>query len=189
MPATGRRPSIAQGAWANDKKSVAAREAIGRSRGGPSTKIHLMADRRCRPIAALTSPGQHADCSYFPDLLATVSIRRRRGGRPRSRPARMLGDKAYSSAANRACLRGRGIKAVIPERNDQKANRARRGRSGGGPPVFDAQRYKDRNTAERCINKLKAFRAVATRYDKTKLVYEGTIDVASIKIWLRDPPP
>lgn len=56
-----------------------------------------------------------------------------------------------------------------------------------GRPAFDTDRYKQRNTVERCFNKLKGFRAVATRYDKLEEVYQGTIDVASIKIWLRDP--
>lgn len=100
-----------------------------------------------------------------------------------------MADKAYSSRSNRAYLRGRGIKAVIPVKEDQKANRRRRGSAGGRPPAFDAECYKDRNTVERCINKLKAFRAVATRYDKLDIIYQGTIDVASIKIWLRDPVP
>ena len=60
-------------------------------------------------------------------------------------------------------------------------------RAGGRPPVFDAARYKERNTVERCFSKLKQFRAVATRYDKRDFMYQGTVDVASIRIWLRDP--
>jgi hypothetical protein len=56
-----------------------------------------------------------------------------------------------------------------------------------GRQAFDAERYKERNSVERCFNKLKAFRAVATRYDKRERIYQGTIDVASIRIWLRDP--
>jgi transposase len=99
-----------------------------------------------------------------------------------------MGDKAYSSAANRAYLRKRGITAVIPVKEDQKNNRRNRGRRGGRPPAFDAVRYRDRNTVERCFAKLKQFRAVATRYDKRKEIYQGTVDVASIRIWLRDPP-
>ena len=57
------------------------------------------------------------------------------------------------------------------------------------PPVFDPNWYKKRNTVERCFSKLKQFRAVATRYDKRERMYQGTIDVASISIWLRDPVP
>lgn len=62
-------------------------------------------------------------------------------------------------------------------------------RMGGRPPTFDAERYKERNTVERCVNKLRQFRAVATRYDKRERIYQATIDVASIRIWLRPPSP
>lgn len=175
----------AQGAPANDKKS--GREAIGRSRGGLTTKIHLTADLRCRPVARLTSPGQHGDSPRFIPLMDAVRIQRRGLGRPRSRPGRAMADKAYSSAGNRAYLRQHRIKAVIPVKEDQKAHRRNRGRSGGRPPVFDDGWYKKRNTVERCFSKLKQFRAVATRYDKRERIYQGTIDVASISIWLRDP--
>ena len=99
-----------------------------------------------------------------------------------------MGDKAYSSAANRAYLRRRGITAVIPVKDDQKANRRNRGRAGGRPPAFDPAWYKERNTVERCFAKLKQFRAIATRYDKRSRIYQGTVDIASIRIWLRDPP-
>ena len=119
--------------------------------------------------------------------MSQVRIARRGGGRPRTRPGRALGDKAYSSAANRAYLRRRHIQAVIPVKEDQNDHRRARGRRGGRPPAFDATRYRDRNTVERSFNKLRQFRAVATRYDKRKLIYQGTVDVASIRIWLRDP--
>ena len=100
-----------------------------------------------------------------------------------------MGDKAYSSAANRAYLRKRGIKAVIPVKEDQKKHRRNRGSTGGRPPAFDREQYKARNTVERCFGKLKQFRAVATRYDRREFMYQGTIDLASIRIWLRDPVP
>jgi transposase len=182
----------ARGALPNDKNPVArraGREALGRSRGGLSTKIHLTADRRCRPLVRLTTPGQHADCPQFIPLMNRLAIRRRGKGRPRTRPGAAMGDKASSSAGNRAYLRKRGIKAVIPVKEDQKAHRRNRGSAGGRPPVFDAEQYKDRNTVERCFSKLKQFRAVATRYDKREFMYQGTIDLASIRIWLRDPVP
>lgn len=117
----------------------------------------------------------------------SIRIRRRGPGRPRRTPGAALADKAYSSRANRVYLRRRGIRAVIPIKEDQKQHRRDRGRAGGRPPGFDRDRYRDRNTVERCFNKLKAFRAVATRFDKRERIYQGTIDVASIRIWLRDP--
>jgi transposase len=99
----------------------------------------------------------------------------------------MLGDKAYSSAAIRAHLRRRRIKATIPEPADQARNRLKRGSKGGRPPAFDPVACKQRNVVERAFCQLRQYRAVATRYDKRDFVWRGTIDVASIRIWLRHP--
>ena len=109
-------------------------------------------------------------------------------GRPRQRPDHLTGDKAYSSRANRATLRARHIPHTIPERDDQKANRARKGRRGGRRPAFDRERYRQRNQVERLMNRRKQFRAVATRYDKLADRYQATIAVADIFIWLRARP-
>jgi transposase len=183
-------PARPGGALTNDKNpaTAAGREALGRSRGGLTTKVHLAADRRCRPLTSILTPGQHADCPQFIPVMDQISITRRGKGRPRTRPGAAMGDKACSSAANRAYLRKRGIKAVIPVKEDQKDHRRARGRRGGRPPAFDQACYRERNTVERCFSKLKQFRAVATRYDKRKEIYQGTVDLASIRIWLRDPP-
>ena len=126
------------------------REAIGRSRGGLTSKIHLAADRRCRPISRVTSAGQRHDSLGLRPVMAAIRIRRRGPGRPRTRPGRVLGDKAYSSRGIRAYLRRRRIKATIPEPADQKKNRLRRGSTGGRPPRFDTEIYKQRNVVERC---------------------------------------
>jgi transposase len=109
-------------------------------------------------------------------------------GRPRTRVAQLTGDKAYSSRANRAALRARHIPHTIPQRDDQQANRARRGAQGGRPPTFDRVRYRTRNQVERLMHRRKQFRAVATRYDKLADRYAATITVADIFIWLRARP-
>jgi transposase len=72
---------------------------------------------------------------------------------------------------------------------DQASHRHARGPRRGRPPAFDAEYYKQRNTVERCFGKLRQFRGVATRYDKRQAIYQGTVDVASMRIWLRDPVP
>jgi transposase len=140
-------------------------------------------------VTRILTPGQHGDCPQFIPLIDQIRIARRGKGRPRTRPGRAMADKAYSSAASRAYLRRRGIKAVIPVKEDQKKHRRARGPAGGRPPAFGSDRYKERNTVERCFGKLKQFRAFATRYDRREIIFRGTIDVASIRIWLRDPVP
>lgn len=184
---------MTQGAASNDNNPPTGRapgrdrEALGRSRGGLSTKIHLLSDSRCRPLARVTTAGQRHDSLAFEPLMDRLRISRAGPGRPRTRPDRLLADKAYSNRQIRSHLRRRRIKATIPEKSDQQAVRAAKGSHGGRPPAFYTEEYKTRNTAERAFNKLKEFRAVATRTDKREFIYQGTIDVASIKIWLRHP--
>jgi hypothetical protein len=77
--------------------------------------------------------------------------------------------------------------APIMPADARQDRRRSRGHSGGRPPAFDSGRYNERNTVERCFSKLKKFRVVATRYDKREFTYQGTVDVASIRIWPRVP--
>mgnify|MGYP003292067429 CR=1 FL=1 len=107
----------------------------------------------------------------------------------RTRPDAVAGDKAYSSRANRAYLRKRCIKAVIPEKKDQAANRKKKGRLGGRPVSHDVELYRDRNSVERCINKIKAWRGLATRYDKTPESYLAGLHLRGAVIWLRSLHP
>jgi hypothetical protein len=141
-------PRPAQGAPSNDKIPEPVDHGVGRSRGGLTTKIHLLADRRCRPVARVTTAGQRHDSLAFEPLMDRLRIARAGPGHPRTRPGRLLGDKAYSSKKIRAHLRRRRITATIPEPADQIAHRVKRGRKGGRPPAFDAVAYKDRNTTE-----------------------------------------
>ncbi len=133
----------------------------------------------------MTSAGQRHDSLAFISLMERLKVARRGPGRPQTRPGRLLAGKACSSHAIRAHLRRRRIKATIPEPADQIKSRLRRGARGGRPPAFDTEAYKQRNTVERAFCRLR-HRAVATRYDKRDFVYRGTVDVAAIRIWLRD---
>ncbi len=135
-PGMRRRPTIRKGEAARDEKG--GREALGRSRGGLTTKPHLAADRRCRPITRHTTPGQRADCTGFEQVMAGIPIPRP-VGRPRTRPGHVLADKAHSSKAIRTHLRRWGITATIPIKADQAANRRTKGSRGGRPLTFDAE--------------------------------------------------
>ena len=132
----------------------------------------------------LLTGGNVNDTTMFTQVLDGVEFRRPGPGRPATRPHRVLADKGYSSRANRDYLRRRGIRATIPERRDQQANRQRGGSAGGRPPAFDKIAYKRRNIVERCFNRFKQYRAIATRYDKTATSYQGMIDLATLLIWL-----
>ena len=110
-----------------------------------TTKIHLVADSQCRPIARVTSAGRRHDCLAFAAVMADIRIGRGHCGRPRTRPDRVMADKAYSTRKIRIALRSRGIKVTIPEPSNQIAGRVSRGSAGGRSPRFEKQIYKDRN--------------------------------------------
>ncbi|MEV8597189.1 IS5 family transposase [Streptomyces sp. NPDC052012] len=173
-------------AGARKKKGAPAGEpddhAIGRCRSGLTTKIHLAADGRCQPLVFVLTAAQAGDAPAFTDVMARLRVPRPVGW-PRTRPDLVLADKAYSSRAIRDHLARRGIRAVIPERADQQANRRRRGQAGGRPPAFDREAYKQRNTVERCINRLKQWRGIATRYEKTATIYLAGLHIAGIFLW------
>ncbi len=162
-------------------------QALGRSRGGLTTKVHLAADGRGLPLAVVVTPGNVNDSTVFDTVLQAVRVPRLTVGRPRRRPETVIADKAYSSRAIRSGLRRRGIRAVIPERADQVAGRRRRGSAGGRPPAFDSEQYKNRNVVERCFSRLKQFRAIATRFDKLAARYLAGLRIASLILWLREP--
>ncbi|MGZ3101424.1 IS5 family transposase [Streptomyces sp. H72] len=159
--------------------------ALGRSRGGLTTKIHLACDGRGRPLAILLTPGQRHDSICARPLLERIHVPRTGVGRPRCRPDQVIADKAYSSRGFRAYLRKRGIAHTIPEKTDQQRHRHNRGRRGGRPPAFDRHLYRRRNVVERCFNRLKGFRGIATRYEKTATSYEAAVNLASFLLWAR----
>ncbi len=120
---------------------------------------------------ALT-PGQRHEATQVEALLERGAVARPRG-RPRVRPERVAGDKGYTGRRIRAYLRRRGIGAVIP----RQAREPRRG------VRFDRAAYRERNRVERTINRLKQFRAVATRYEKLKKDH-ALLTLAAILLWL-----
>jgi transposase len=127
--------------------------------------------------------GNTNDCTQFTTVMEAIRVPRTGPGRPRVRPTHVLGDKGYSSRAIRTWLRRRGISHTIPERADQIRNRLRRGSRGGRPPAFDKKLYRQRNVVERCFNRLKQWRGIATRYDKTAESYQAAVTLASLLMW------
>lgn len=137
-------------------------QALGRSRGGFGTKIHLAVDALGNPIEIHLSPGQDADVTHAKTLLANHE------------PDAVLGDKGYDSDDFVQTVESRGAEAVIPP----KKNRVE-------PREFDEHTYKERNKVERCVNLLKRCRRVATRYEKTARNFLGMVLLSAITLWLK----
>ena len=156
--------------------------AVGRSRGGLSTKIHHLVDGNGLPMVVLITPGQAGDSPMVGPLMAHLRVARD-VGRPRTRPDLVRADKAYSSRAIRSHLRERGVQAAIPEPSDQQGHRKRRGSRGGRPPAFDAEVYKGRNVVERRFCHLKQWRGLATRYDKLAMTYRAAVVLNAVIAW------
>ena len=119
----------------------------------------------------------------FPEVWGSLRVPRLGGGRSRTTPNQAMGDKAYSSKADRKMLRDRGIQAVIPARSDQVANRERRGQAGGRPPTFDKVSYQRRNAIERCFEVFKQWRGIATRFDEVAPSYRGDVVLRAVIVW------
>ena len=147
-----------------------------------TTKFHLACDGKGRPLSIVITPGQRHDSTQLESVLDGIHVRRPGGrGRPRTRPDRLIADKGYSYPRCRQLLRARQIPHTIPERSDQQARRATR---PGRPLAFDRAIYARRNVVERCINRLKQWRGLATRYEKRAVNYRAMVVLAAIVIWL-----
>ncbi len=154
---------------------------MGRSRGGFSTKLHLSCDGRGRPLSLILTCGQRNDGTQLGAILDAIRVARMGRGRPRKRPDHLIADKGYSYPKCRELLRRRRIPHTIAERGDQRERREGR---PGRKPDFDKEAYRRRNVVERRVNKLKQWRAVATRYDKRAVNYRAGVVLASLMIWL-----
>ena len=136
---------------------------MGRSRGGLTTKIHAIVDAMGLPIDLVLSEGQAYDGHYAYELFKHLQPH-----------TMVLADRAYDADAIRAAVAKKGAWANIPPMPQRRFK-----------PTFSKVLYKARNLVERFFNKLKHFRAVATRYDKRDDNYLASIKLAAIRIWLR----
>lgn len=135
---------------------------MGRSRGGLTTKIHLLADALGRPLRLLLTPGQASDIKSAPALLEGMRARA------------VIADKGYDSNALRALISEAGMAVVIPSNRTRKVL-----------IPYDTELYKTRNRIERCFNKFKHFRRIATRFDRRDLHFSAFLHLASFLIWMR----
>ncbi|MDQ0378930.1 transposase [Amycolatopsis thermophila] len=136
-------------------------------------------------MRVLLTGGQAGDNPQLLPLLDGIQVARIGPGRPRCRPEMVIADKAYSHPSTQQAMRNRRIRFTSPEREDQIARRAAEGFRGGRPPAFDAEAYQRRNVVERCFNRLKQFRGLATRYAKRAAYYQAELTIAAIVLWLR----
>ena len=136
-------------------------QAIGRSRGGLTTKIHAVTDALGNPIALSIRPGQAADITQAEPLLGEIDA------------GAVLADKGYDSDRLVAALDARGITSVIPPKVNRKE-----------PRKTDFALYRERNLVERFFGKLKQYRGIATRYDKLAQTFMAGILLVCVLIWL-----
>lgn len=153
------RPCLGSG-----RKRGSHRRALGRSRGGFTSKLHCLADALGRPIAFHLTVGEAADCKAYDALI----------DQPERAPHALLADKGYDADAIRADLAVRDIKAVIPGRSNRRVK-----------IEHDRVLYKQRNRIERMFGQLKINRAIATRYDQLAETFLGMVHIASARYWLK----
>jgi transposase len=136
---------------------------MGRSRGGLTTKIHAVVDANGNPFHLKLTEGQAHDGRSADDMLDSVG-----------KGQTLLADRAYDSDALRNTLAERGARANIKP----MPNRV-------NIPKFNKKLYRKRNLVERFFNKLKHFRAIATRFEKHDANYLALVKLASARIWMR----
>ena len=124
-------------------------------------------------MTLVLTPGERHEAVAFPELMAGGVGKRPKGGRPRCRPRRLVGEKAYSSGASRRSMRRRGIGITIPRK-----------RNAPRPGPFDRVLYRSRHRVERLINRLKQFRRLALRYEKHAEHFRPMWGIGSALLWL-----
>jgi transposase len=149
------------------------RQALGRSRGGFGSKLHLRCDRRGQPLALVLTPGEQNERTALAELMQQGAVKRAGRGRPKIRPRAVVGDRGYTGRTVRDDLRRRGIRAIIPQIKTERTRRR-----------MDWALYRERNVVERLVGKLKKCRRIATRYDKLAASYLAFVQLAAIRMWL-----
>ncbi len=145
-----------------EAKENAAQQALGRSRGGFTTKVHLICDGVGTPLSVHVSAGQRHDSPQFTPTFEAVSLA--------VLPETLVADKGYDSAAIRAYLDDLGVESVIPRRRTKSV-----------PAPVCSVRYRRRNVIERLIGHLKECRRLATRYEKLARHYVAMVKLACIR--------
>ncbi|EAP9281382.1 IS5 family transposase [Salmonella enterica] len=156
---------------------IAGNNGLGRSRGGFGTKIHLATDGSGLPLNIVLSPGQAHESQFAQRLLDGIGVQRQNGSMKRHGHA-VLADKAYSGHALRNELKNKGIKTVIPRKSNEKM-------ASDGRFQLDRDAYRHRNVVERCFGRLKEYRRIATRYDKTARNYLAMVKLGCIRLFYR----
>jgi len=148
-----------------------------RSRGGFGTKIHLATDGSGLPLNIVLSPGQAHESQFALRLLDSIGVQRKNGSMKRRGHA-VLADKAYSGHVLRNELKNRCIKNVIPRKSNEKM-------ASDGRSQLDRDAYSNRNVVERCFGRLKEYRRIATRYDKTARNYLAMVKLGCIRLFYK----
>lgn len=141
------------------------------------TKIHLATDAGCLPLNIVLSPGQAHESQLALRLLDGIGVPRQNGSMKR-RGHVVLANKDYSEHALRNELKRKGIKVVIPRKSNEKM-------ASDGRLQLDHNAYRNRNVVERCIGRLKEYRRIVTRYDKTARNYLSMVKLGCIQLFYK----
>ncbi|AAK23189.1 ISCc1, transposase OrfB [Caulobacter vibrioides CB15] len=157
-----RHPRPRPSRWRAAKKGGPHAQALGRSRGGFGTKIHVCVDALGLPVRIALGPGQQNDMAPACDLIDGLAAQN------------VLADKAYDADRLYEKIIAQGGDPVVPPRRHRKRQHA-----------YDAVLYKERNRVERFFSRIKHFRRIATRYDKLAANFMGFVTLAAIMLWLK----